>query len=75
MTQFGHGDLLVKMKMLVASTPILVYYNATGSTCVGADVSSYGIGGVLMQDHGGGSMNPVAFCRECRSLPGNGRHK
>jgi len=26
------------------------------------DTSSYGIGSVLMQDHGGGRMKPVAFC-------------
>ena len=33
--------------MLVASTPILAYYDETKSTCVSADASSYGIGGVL----------------------------
>ena len=38
-----------------------VLYGATKSTCVSADASSCGIGGVLMQDHGGG-MTPVAFC-------------
>ena len=55
-------EAFVKMKMLVASTPILAYYDATKSTCVSADASSYGIGGVLMQDHGGGRRKPVAFC-------------
>ena len=27
-----------------------------------ADASSYGIVGVLVQDHGGGRLKPVAFC-------------
>ena len=47
----GQEEAFVKMKMLVASTPILAYYDATKPNCVSADASSYGIG-----CHGGGRM-------------------
>ncbi len=51
-----------KTKKLVSSTPVLAYYDPRKPTCVSADASSYGIGGVLLQDHGGGRLKPVAFC-------------
>ena len=35
-------------------SPILAYYDATKSTYVSADASSYGIEGMVKQDHGGG---------------------
>ena len=38
----------------MTSTPILAYYNATKSTCVRAEANSYGVGGVIMRDHGVG---------------------
>ena len=47
----GQEEAFVKMKMLVASTPILAYYDATKPNCVITDASSYGIG-----CHGGGRM-------------------
>ena len=55
-------EAFVKMKRMVSSTTILVNYDVTKSTCVSADGSSYGIEGVLVQDHGGGRLKPVAIC-------------
>jgi len=55
-------EAFVAMKKLVSSTPVLAYYDATKPTSVSADASSYGIGGVLLQDHGNGRQKPVAFC-------------
>ena len=52
----------IKVKEMVSSTPVLAYYDATKPTCVSADASSYGVGGVILQDQGGGCMKPVAFC-------------
>ena len=63
-------EAFVKIKMLVASTPILAYYDATKSICVSADASSYGIGGVLMQNHGGNKAGGVLL--ENVTLPSNG---
>ena len=51
-----------KVKEMVSCTPVLAYYDATKPTCVSAGASSYGIGGVIMQDQGNGRMKPVAFC-------------
>ena len=57
----AQDEACVKMKTLVASTPIMAYYDATKSICMSADASSYGIGGVLIQDRGEGRMKPVAL--------------
>ena len=51
-----------KVKEMVSCTPVLAYYDATKPTCVSTDASSYGIGGVIMQDQVNGRMKPVAFC-------------
>ena len=48
-------------KRLVTESLCLAYYDQKLPTVVSADASSYGIGGVLMQDHSGKLM-PVAYC-------------
>ena len=40
---------------------MLAFYDPKKPTVVCADASSYGIGGVLMQEHDG-QLRPVAFC-------------
>ena len=56
-----------KMKSLISSTPVLAYYDVNKPTTVNADASSYGLGGVLLQDHEG-TLKPVAYCS--RTLSG-----
>ena len=63
--QLGSGVSIKKVllvKEMVSSTSVLAYYDGAKLTCVSADASSYGIGGVTLQDQGGGQMKPVAFC-------------
>lgn len=48
------------VKEKVCNAPVLTYYDPTKPTTVSADASSYGIGGLLLQDQGQGLM-PVAF--------------
>ncbi|KAK7109817.1 hypothetical protein V1264_013798 [Littorina saxatilis] len=50
-----------KAKELLTAAPTLAYFDLTKPTTVSADASSYGIGGVLLQQHGE-KMKPVAFC-------------
>ena len=45
------------MKNLITTAPVLAYYDQTKPTTVSADASSYGIGGVILQDD-----RPIAFC-------------
>ena len=49
------------MKELVSSAQALAYYDVHKPTVVSADASSYGLGGVLLQDHDG-QLRPVAYC-------------
>ena len=49
------------MKSLISSAPVLQYYDPKLPTVVAADASSYGIGGVLLQEHEG-TLKPVAYC-------------
>lgn len=49
------------VKELVSTAPTLSYYDVTKRTVVSADSSACGIGGVLLQEHGG-TLKPVKFC-------------
>jgi hypothetical protein len=51
---------LQEIKGLLMSSPTLAFYDARKPTKVSADASSYGIGGVLMQQHDK-DWKPVAF--------------
>lgn len=50
-----------KMKTVLSTAAVLTFYNATKSTIMSADVSNYGLGGVLLQQHGEDWL-PVAYC-------------
>ena len=49
------------LKDLVASCPVLAYYDVDKPTILSADASSYGLGAVLMQQHEEG-LKLVAYC-------------
>ena len=49
-----------QMKQLLTTSPVLAYYDPAKPTTVMADASSYGLGAVLMQQHGERSK-PVAY--------------
>jgi transposase InsO family protein len=50
-----------KLKELLMTSPVLVFYDVNRPTAVSADASSYGLGGVLLQLHGQ-NWKPVAYC-------------
>ena len=50
-----------KVKEMLTTTPTLAYFHPAKPTFVSADASSYGLGGVLLQEHEEG-LRPVAYC-------------
>lgn len=52
---------LSRVKELMTEGPVLSFYDVTKPTIVSADASSYGLGGVLFQQHDE-CLRPVAYC-------------
>ncbi len=52
-----------RVKTLVTKSPALAFYDVNKPTIVSADASSYGLGGVLLQNHDG-QLKPLSFCPE-----------
>ena len=52
---------LQQVKESLSIAPTIAYFDLTKDTVVSADASSYGLGGVLLQNHDG-IMKPVAYC-------------
>ena len=52
-----------RMKQLISTAPVLAFYDTNSKTVVSSDASSYGIGGVLLQEDDK-SLRPVAFCAQ-----------
>ena len=50
-----------KLKEILTSSPVLVYYDMNKPTFISADASSYALGGCLLQEHDG-VLKPVAYC-------------
>ncbi|KAK2547391.1 Retrovirus-related Pol polyprotein from transposon opus [Acropora cervicornis] len=57
----SHQEAFTKVKEKISSSTVLAFYDPKKPTVVCADASSYGIGGVLMQDYNN-HLRPVAFC-------------
>lgn len=54
-------EALHRLKTELISPRVLAPYSPTAETCVSADASSYGIGGVLTQQQKDGAWKPVVF--------------
>ena len=54
-------EAFVKVKNLITSTPVSAFYELGKPTLVSADASSFGMGGVIMQQHDS-EWKPVEFC-------------
>lgn len=50
-----------EVKVLITSSHVLAFYDMKKPTIVSADASSYGLGGVQLQEHQG-QLKPVAYC-------------
>ena len=58
---YEQQEAFTKIKTMVTSAPTLAYFDPNKPTTVIADASSYGIGGVLLQESDG-KQHSVAFC-------------
>ena len=54
-------DAFRKVKRLIPEAPVLAFYDVTRTTIASTDASSYGLGGVILQDHGG-MLKPIPYC-------------
>lgn len=57
----AQSEALKTVKKMLTSATTLVFFDLAKPTVVSADASSYGIGGVLLQEHDN-MLKPVAFC-------------
>ena len=57
----AQDDSFNQVKGLLMSEPVLAYYDMNKPTLISADASSYGVGGVLMQQHDN-VWKPIAYC-------------
>lgn len=55
------ADAFRKLKRLIVNSKVLAHYDVNKPTVVSADASSFGLGGVLLQQHKNGLL-PIAFC-------------
>ena len=55
------AEAFEQVKQLISTAPVLAFYDPNRKTVVSSDASSYGIGGVLLQEGDDKSFRPVAF--------------
>ena len=59
--QLEQKTVFKKAKEMISHATTLTYYNQSLPTSLSADSSSFGLGGVIMQEHDGW-LKPVTFC-------------
>lgn len=57
----AQAGALHEVKRLITEAPVLLFYDVMKKTIVSADASSYGVGGVIIQDHEG-ILKLIAYC-------------